>query len=797
MQNRLLGIHMIVQNEEKHLPRCLNSLRHKKLECFITDTGSSDRTSALARAYGAMVLHARWEDHFAQARNISLPLATTEWILCLDADEYVIEGLEELMKFLPDVHKSITRLRITIENQFGEGAGDKVMSYPVRLFRAHHGYRFTGRIHEQLIRAHDHEQNCTVMPKRNTSDVYEAVDSSIANEEETFVDIEPLAPLRLGHDGYLASVIASGEKPKRNLRLIQKELEDHPGQPFHLYNLGVARCQLGELEQAVNAFRESLRLAHLQAPYRPTLVKDLAKVLGSLERYEEAHTLLALERQRYLEYPDLHLLYGEILERQGLEERAYQCYARASTCSVKPYDQMKDHNGKFEPVYVSEAGSGSYRAYTSMARLAEKRGFGEEAIRLYTLALEHLFTYQPAWTGLAETLQQQGHSDEQIAERLLEQFKRLSQKQQSNQSGDINSSSNARDEEASPLPIVYALAACGAYKQALLLVDDQACHIRIPAGDLIQWLLCAGRITDAWHLAEESWGARNQRDSAQMPDLSVSGSEIHKDRQITLRPDERSDWALACWASGQRLSASFLARTSPLERDMWRVADRLLLEYRPSPSACNSESETADEQLLYWSEAAELAANQVVTRAVQNGQLVIARQLHEQLAGMMSTKERTEMNTLRDYAGLLVRHGYTMLAADMLIQCMTEGELDAEGLFWLGETLYAKGYIEQALSLFEQALEGDSTFTQARAGAAVCYLKLALELIAQERERSPEAAMLETRQRNLVQQLRTAEGMPWRTIYRARERRNHHAGRAAESDTAASEGTADIAVYDR
>lgn len=230
---------------------------------------------------------------------------------------------------------------------------------------------------------------------------------------------------------------------------------------------------------------------------------------------------------------------------------------------------------------------------------------------------------------------------------------------------------------------------------------------------------------------------------------------------------------------------------------MWRVADRLLLEYRPSPSACNSESETADEQLLHWSEAAELAANQVVTRAVQNGQLVIARQLHEQLAGMMSTKERTEMNTLRDYAGLLVRHGYTMLAADMLIQCMTEGELDAEGLFWLGETLYAKGYIEQALSLFEQALEGDSTFTRARAGAAVCYLKLALELIAQERERSPEAAMLEIRQRNLVQQLRTAEGMPWRTIYRARERRNHHAGRAAEPDTAASEGAADIAVYDR
>ncbi|PYE50891.1 glycosyltransferase [Paenibacillus barcinonensis] len=777
MQNRLLGIHMIVQNEEKYLPRCLNSLRHTDLECFITDTGSTDRTPDLARAYGAAVLHARWEDHFAQARNISLPLATTEWILCLDADEYVIGGLEELIEMLPNVHKSITRLRITIENQFGEGPGDKVMSYPVRLFRAHQGYLYTGRIHEQLIRADDHEQRCAATPKIHTRDSSEVSDASHGSEEETFFDSEPLAPLRLGHDGYLASVIASGDKPKRNLRLIQKELAEQPAQPFHLYNLGVARCQLGELEQAVDAFNESLRLASVQAPYRPTLVKDMAKVLGSLERYEEAHTLLSIECQRYPEYPDLHLLYGELLERQGLEERAYQSYARASTCSVKPFELMKNHNGELEPVYVSEAGSGSYRAYTSMAKLAEKRGFGEESIRLYTLALEHLFNYEAAWTGLAEALQQQGYSDEQIAEKLLDLFNRLSQRQQPTPSGNIHSSTSLPDSETSFLPMVYALAACGAYKQALLLAYDKACNNGISTGDLVQWMLCADRITDAWHLAEERWGTQDQQNTEQ----------IH--------PEQRSDWALACWASGNRLSASFLVTAPSLERDMWRVADRLLFEYRPDPSARNPVSGTADEQLLHWSEATEVAANQMVIRAVQNGQLVIARQLHERLVCMISPRKRTEMRTLRQYAGLLVRHGYTMLAAEMLIQCMTEGELDAEGLFWLGETLYAKGYVEQALSLFEQALERDSAFTQARAGAAVCYLKLALELIGQERERIPEAAVLADRQRNLIQQLRTAEGMPWRTVYRARERRNHHAGRAT-SDTA-SEGAADIAVYDR
>ena len=67
------------------------------------------------------MLHACWEDDFAHARNISLPLASTEWVLCLDADEYVTQGLEELLNYLPKVHKSISRLRITIENRYGEG----------------------------------------------------------------------------------------------------------------------------------------------------------------------------------------------------------------------------------------------------------------------------------------------------------------------------------------------------------------------------------------------------------------------------------------------------------------------------------------------------------------------------------------------------------------------------------------------------------------------------------------------------------------------------------------------------
>ncbi|MGQ8873354.1 glycosyltransferase [Paenibacillus sp. TSA_86.1] len=819
MQNRLLGIHMIVQNEEQCLPRCLDSLKQAGLECFITDTGSSDRTPDIARTYGATVLRADWEDDFAKARNISLPLATTEWILCLDADEYVIEGLEELMAVLPGVHKSITRLRITIENHYGEGLEDKILSHPVRLFRAHHGYRYTGRVHEQLIHQAPAEQSCDFTPNKSTRETYVRWDWPQANAANELVDAhadadadvkvkaeeELLVPLRLGHDGYLATVIAKGDKPKRNLRLIERELADHPAQPFHLYNLGVTRCQLGDLEQAADAFGESLEFAELQAPYRATLVKDLVKVLVALERYEEAHMLLTAECCRYPAYPDLHLLYGEILERQGLEERAYRAYARASTCGSRQDDQARASGGEAvtKPVYVTEAGSGSYRAYTSMARLAQKRGFGQEAVRLYELALEHLSTYRPAWMGLADVLQQQGFSDEQITDRLLHLANQFNEIHGTDRADRMNhlcpslekNTGQVRIEIKILMEMVYALAECGAYKQALHLLGSETSNVHIPAGDQLHWMLCAGQVTDAWHLAESSWKEQDKGSGQQTCSSSIAVTGGQDALYANLRAEERSDWALACWANGRRLSSSFLAKSPPAERDMWKVADHLLFEYTPGSSTTNPIPHVPDGQLLKWDESAQMAAKQVVIRAIQSGRLVLARQLHERLARIMSEHERTEMAIRRSYAGLLYRYGYTMIAAELLIQGMTEGELDAEGLFWLGETLFAKGHLEQALSLFERALERDSNYSQARAGAAVCYLQFALDLIRQEQNRSSEPSVLVAQQIALEQQLRTAEGIPWRTVYRAKERRNHHASTSA-SESAESDA-ANLSVHDR
>src|SRR5689334_7148172 len=84
-----VSVVMIVRNEEAVLARCLESVREAD-EIIICDTGSTDRTIEIARQFTDQVFtDYQWEDHFANARNHARLKATGDWILSIDADEYL------------------------------------------------------------------------------------------------------------------------------------------------------------------------------------------------------------------------------------------------------------------------------------------------------------------------------------------------------------------------------------------------------------------------------------------------------------------------------------------------------------------------------------------------------------------------------------------------------------------------------------------------------------------------------------------------------------------------------------
>lgn len=92
-----------VKNEERNLPKCLSRLG-RFAEVVVVDSGSTDRTEAIAREAGAEHLLFKWDGKYPKKRNWVLMNREfrTPWVLFLDADEYIPEAfVDELARTLP------------------------------------------------------------------------------------------------------------------------------------------------------------------------------------------------------------------------------------------------------------------------------------------------------------------------------------------------------------------------------------------------------------------------------------------------------------------------------------------------------------------------------------------------------------------------------------------------------------------------------------------------------------------------------------------------------------------------
>lgn len=86
-----ISITVIACNEEKRIGECLQSVQWAD-DIVVIDSGSSDQTVAIAEKYGAKVIHHDWPGYGAQ-KQFATTQAKHDWILNLDADEFVTEEL--------------------------------------------------------------------------------------------------------------------------------------------------------------------------------------------------------------------------------------------------------------------------------------------------------------------------------------------------------------------------------------------------------------------------------------------------------------------------------------------------------------------------------------------------------------------------------------------------------------------------------------------------------------------------------------------------------------------------------
>ena len=150
----LITVIILTYNEEIHLERCLNSLKDIAKEVVLIDSFSTDRTLEIAKKLGATVLQNPWITYAKQYQwALDHVKVSTPWIMRMDADEFLTEGLiTELKERMATISAEVSGLYINRRTFFMGKWMKRGGYYPMSLLRI---WRTgLGRIEERWMDEH-------------------------------------------------------------------------------------------------------------------------------------------------------------------------------------------------------------------------------------------------------------------------------------------------------------------------------------------------------------------------------------------------------------------------------------------------------------------------------------------------------------------------------------------------------------------------------------------------------------------------------------------------------------------
>ncbi|PKP61359.1 MAG: hypothetical protein CVT88_00335 [Candidatus Altiarchaeales archaeon HGW-Altiarchaeales-1] len=256
-----LSLCMIAKNEENNIKRAIESVRLIADEMIVVDTGSTDNTPKIAKAYGAKVFDYKWNDNFSEARNFSLEQAGMEWILVLDADETI--AYEDLFYIKETIKEmEIAKKSGKLEGKRADGFALAIREYT--YFNMLGGFDtkddfyaeskpYKSWIEQRLVRLFRNMPHIRYMYP-----VYEIIEESICTNGGTFYHVG----IPIHHFGRTVSMEKQRSKRRYYIKILEEHLkiseECDNYKAVYCTNLGNAYTFMGELENAMKYFKKAL-----------------------------------------------------------------------------------------------------------------------------------------------------------------------------------------------------------------------------------------------------------------------------------------------------------------------------------------------------------------------------------------------------------------------------------------------------------------------------------------------------------------------------------------------------------
>ena len=201
-----LGVAMLAQNEESHMPATIAQFYNIADEIVVVDGGSSDQTTVWAERMGAKVLHRPFRNDFSDQKNFAISQLKTDWVYLHDPDERLEPTLLEILPHLitDEGQKVLGALDVIAPAQdvydcfgfarknFIDGVQTNIYpDYQYRLFRPY--CRYSGKVHEMItnfkLRTEvDYTRPKAVTPKNKAEGASSTIDTE-RGQVETGVNL--------------------------------------------------------------------------------------------------------------------------------------------------------------------------------------------------------------------------------------------------------------------------------------------------------------------------------------------------------------------------------------------------------------------------------------------------------------------------------------------------------------------------------------------------------------------------------------------------------------------------------